>query len=95
MSHPGVFEPSELHDLAEAFDAAWLALLLADGDELMDGRAMRSLLAKRIIAAAEHGETDPRRLKEYALQGVLGPHHLSEFRALSNGPALARDVVGN
>jgi hypothetical protein len=74
MSHPGVFDPSELHDLTDAFDAAWLALLLADGDESMDGPAVRNLLAERIIEAAARGETDPRRLKEYAVQGVLRPH---------------------
>jgi hypothetical protein len=74
MPRPGAFDPSELHDLADAFDAAWLVLLLADGDESMDGPAVRNLLAERIIEAAERGETDPRRLKEYAVQGFLRPH---------------------
>lgn len=74
MPRLGAFDPSELHDLGDAFDAAWLTLLLADGDELMDGPAVRSLLTERVIEAAARGETDPRRLKEYAVQGVLRPH---------------------
>ena len=74
MPRLGAFDPSQLHELADAFDTAWLALLQADGDESMDGPAMRNLLAERIIEAAERGETDPRRLKEYAMQGVLRPH---------------------
>ncbi len=73
MARPFAFGPTELHDLGDAFEAAWLALLLADGNELMDGPAVRSLLAKRIMEAAANGESDPTRLKEYALEGVLGP----------------------
>ena len=73
MAHPLTFGPTELNDLGDAFEAAWLALLLADGDELMDGPAVRSLLAKGIMEAAANGESDPTRLKEYALEGVLGP----------------------
>ena len=73
MARPLAFGPTELHDLADAFEAAWLALLLADGNELMDGPAVRSLLAKGIMEAAANGESDPTRLKEYALEGVLGP----------------------
>jgi hypothetical protein len=73
MARPLAFGPSELDDLGDAFEAAWLALLLADGDELMDGPAVRGLIAKGIIEAATNGETDPKRLKEYALEGVLGP----------------------
>jgi hypothetical protein len=73
MARPLALGPSELDDLADTFDAAWLALLLSDGDEFMDGPAVRSRLAKRIMEAAANGETDPKRLKEYALQGVRGP----------------------
>jgi hypothetical protein len=73
MARPLAYGPSELHDLGEAFEAAWLALLLADGDESMDGPAVRRLLAEGIMEAAESGETDPKRLKAYALEGVLGP----------------------
>ena len=73
MARPLAFGPTELHDLGDAFEAAWLALLLADGNELMDGPAVRNLLAKRIMEAAANGESDPTRLKEYALEGVLGP----------------------
>jgi hypothetical protein len=73
MAHPLALGPSELDDLAEAFEAAWLMLLLTDGDELMDGPAVRSGLAKGIMEAAANGETDPKRLKEYALRGVRGP----------------------
>lgn len=73
MARPLAFGPTELHDLGDAFEAAWLALLLADGDELMDGPAARGLLATAIMEAAASGETDPKRLKEYALEGVLRP----------------------
>jgi hypothetical protein len=79
MTHPLAFGPSELHDLGNVFDAAWRELLLADGDELMDGPAVRKLLAQRIMEAAASGETDPRRLKEYALQGVPGPGRAPRF----------------
>jgi hypothetical protein len=81
MARPLAFGPSELHDLGDAFEAAWLALLLADGDELMDGPAVRSLLAKGIMEAAANGESDPKRLKEYALEGVLGPSRPSDNTA--------------
>jgi hypothetical protein len=73
MSRPLALGPTELHDLGDAFEASWLSLLLADGDELMDGPAVRSLLAKRIMEAVANGESDPARLKEYALEGVLDP----------------------
>ncbi len=73
MARPLALGPTELNNLGDAFEAAWLALLLADGNELMDGPAVRSLLAKRIMEAAANGEIDPTRLKEYALEGVLGP----------------------
>lgn len=73
MARTFSFGPTELHDLGDTFEAAWLALLLADGNELMDGPAVRSLLAKGIMEAAANGESDPTRLKEYALEGFLGP----------------------
>jgi hypothetical protein len=76
MERPLAFGPSELHELGTAFEAAWLTLLLADGDELMDGPAVRNLLAKGIMEAVADGESDPTRLKEYALEGVLGPSRL-------------------
>lgn len=70
MARQLAFGPTELHDLGDAFEAAWLALLLADGNELMNGPAVRNLLAKRIMDAAANGESDPTRLKEYALESV-------------------------
>ena len=73
MTHPHAFGPSELHDLGNAFEAAWMTLLIADGDELKDRPAMRRLLAQRIMEAAANGVSDPKRLKEYALQDLLGP----------------------
>jgi hypothetical protein len=77
MARATAFGPTEIRGLVGAFEAAWQALLLADGDELMDGQAMRSRLAKGIMEAAANGETDPQRLKEYALRGVLRPSTLS------------------
>jgi hypothetical protein len=78
MARALAFGPTELHDLGDALEAAWLALLLADGNELMDGPAVRSLLAKGIMEAAAKGESDPKRLKDYALEGVLGPPGASD-----------------
>jgi hypothetical protein len=77
MARATAFGPTEIRSLAGAFEAAWQALLLADGDELMDGPAVRSRLAEGIMEAAANGETDPQRLKECALRGVLRPSRLS------------------
>jgi hypothetical protein len=77
MARAIAFGPTEIRSLVGAFEAAWQALLLADGDELMDGPATRSRLAEGIMEAAANGETDPQRLKEYALEGVLRPSRLS------------------
>jgi hypothetical protein len=77
MARATAFGPTEIRDLVGAFEAAWQALLLADGDELMDGPAVRSRLAEGIMEAAANGETDPQRLKECALRGVLRPSRLS------------------
>ena len=77
MARATAFGPTEIRELVGAFEAAWLELLLADGDEPMDGPAMRNRLAEGIMEAAANGETDPQRLKEYALRGVLRPSGLS------------------
>ena len=84
MARPLVLAPNELHDLGDAVEDAWLALLLADGNELMDGPAVRSLLAKGIMEAAANGESDPTRLKEYALEGVLGPSRAMRIMPQAN-----------
>jgi len=73
MTCVSAFGPSELRDLENAFEAAWLALLSADGSKLIDGPTIRSRLARGVMEAAASGETDPAGLKEQALRYVLGP----------------------
>ena len=72
MTYVSVFGPSELRNLENAFEAAWLALLSADEIKLIDGPAVRSRLARGIMEAAATGETDPHGLKVQALRCVLG-----------------------
>jgi hypothetical protein len=63
------FGPETLSALQEAFDMAFTEVLAAP-DPDMDEQVTRDLIAQRIVEAAqEHGERDPVRLKDYALQG--------------------------
>ena len=63
------FDADTLRVLHEAFDRACLALLDLP-DVHIDEQMARDLIARRIVAAAhEHGERDPKRLKDYALEG--------------------------
>jgi hypothetical protein len=60
--------------LGNAFDAAWEAVL-GSGSPPVDAKhadAIREALAKHIIEMMRHGERNPRRLAENALQLVLG-----------------------
>ncbi len=62
------FDPATLEALQEAFDLAWpqiadMPIVSSDRD------AARELLAQRIIAAAQEGQTqDPQQLKVRALK---------------------------
>lgn len=63
------FEPSVLHTLVEVFESAWQSLESEGRVPAGSERAVRDLLAKRIIACAQTGEKDFNRLKAYALGG--------------------------
>jgi hypothetical protein len=61
------YDPQTLDVLTRAFDDAWVDVQGMLGQRLLDPIALRSLLAKRILAAADAGERDPRRLKLLAM----------------------------
>jgi hypothetical protein len=63
------FDEETTRVLGSAFDAAWEEVEATNIQPTDDGQAasMRELLAKFIIAKAEHGERDAKRLVETAL----------------------------
>lgn len=63
------FDPEALRVLQTVFDAAWETVTSSGSDFATHGRAAsaREALARRIIATAERGETDPRSLLDDAL----------------------------
>ncbi|PZR85675.1 MAG: hypothetical protein DLM68_10760 [Hyphomicrobiales bacterium] len=63
------FDPESVRVLEIAFDSAWKTVISSGSDLALNGRAAstREALARRIIAMAERGETDPRRLIDDAL----------------------------
>ncbi len=65
------FSPSELCTLRRVVDDAWAELEKTNGP-LSPERAQltRELLAHRVMARAAHGERDPERLKQHAVQGM-------------------------
>jgi hypothetical protein len=64
------YDPETLRVLTNAFDEAWMDIQAMLGNKPLDPTATRSALAKRIMAAAERGERDPKRLKLIALRAV-------------------------
>ena len=64
------FDPETLSLLSRVFDEAWIETQVTLGNKPLDATAVRSALAKRIMAAAKGGERDPDRLKLIALQAV-------------------------
>jgi hypothetical protein len=64
------FNPETLHLLGSALDDAWQRLEVRNGVRVHlngSGDAVRTILAKHIIAMAEQGERDRQRLIEGAL----------------------------
>ena len=57
------YDPQTLDVLTRVFDEAWGDFQKMVGHKPLDPNGLRSLLAKRIMAAAAKGERDPRRLK--------------------------------
>src|SRR5271166_2990498 len=66
----GCFDPEAIEMLASAFDDAWEAVQRLGGtlSKPPYANAIREVLAKRIIETAQCGQTNPRRLREDALQ---------------------------
>ena len=60
-----VFEPEETRAMAAAFEAACVALQLAD-----NAAREREAVAVRIIELARRGERDPIRLSEYVIRNA-------------------------
>ena len=64
------YDPETLAVLTRVFDEAWMDIQTMLTVRPLDAVAMRTGLAKRIMAAANEGERDPVRLKLIALQAV-------------------------
>jgi hypothetical protein len=64
------YDPETLDMLIRVFDEAWAATQAKLVNRPSDANALRSALAKVIIAAADKGERDPARLKLIALRAV-------------------------
>ena len=64
------YDPETLSIMTRAFDEAWVDVQGMLGKNPINATSLRSVLAKRIMAAAEHGERDPKRLKLVALRAI-------------------------
>ena len=64
------YDPETLVVLSRVFDEAWIDIRARVGPTPVDADGLRSVLAKRIIAAATTGERDPRRLKFIAMGAI-------------------------
>ena len=67
---PASYDPDTLHVLLRVFDEAWIDIRGMLGATPVDAATLRSALAKRIMAAADKGERDPKRLKLIALRAI-------------------------
>jgi hypothetical protein len=61
---PNFFPPEALESMSSAFEEAWLEL--AD-DGSIDAEQARRRLARTIVALASVGETNPAKMKQFAL----------------------------
>ena len=66
------YDPETLNALTRAFDEAWIAVQGMVGRTPLDPNGLRSVLAKRIMAAAARGERDPKQLKLIAVGAIDG-----------------------
>jgi hypothetical protein len=64
------FDPDTLRVLLRVYDEAWIDILRMIGAKPVDATALRAALATRIMAAANSGERDPKRLKLIALRAI-------------------------
>jgi hypothetical protein len=67
---PTAYDPDTLHVLLRVFDEAWIDIRGMLGATPVDATALRAALAKRLMAAADSGERDPKRLKLIALGAI-------------------------
>lgn len=70
MFPAAAYDPETLGVLNRVFDEAWMDIQTMLGAAPLDPTAMRSEVAKRIMAAANDGERDLARLKLIALRAV-------------------------
>jgi hypothetical protein len=64
------YDPETVGLLKRVFDEAWRDILGIIVAPPLDPDAMRSVLAKRIMAAVNSGERDPKRLKLIAIDAI-------------------------
>jgi hypothetical protein len=64
------YDHETLGVLIHVFDEAWMDIQAMLATQPLDPNAMRSALAKRIMAAANDGERDPKQLKLIALRAI-------------------------
>jgi hypothetical protein len=67
---PATYDPETLSVLNYAFDEAWMDVKAMLGAKPLDPNGMRSAMAKRMMAAANEGERDPKRLRLIALRAI-------------------------
>ena len=70
MFPANAFDTETLGVLTRALEDAWIAVQSALGVTPLDPDQLKSRLAHRIMAAADKGERDPKRLKLIALQAI-------------------------
>ena len=64
------YDPETQRVLLRAYDEAWIDIRGMLGAAPLDAAGWRYELAKRLTAAADNGERDPRRLKLIALRAI-------------------------
>ena len=70
MQQANFLPPDVLSVSSQAFEEAWTETQLILGSPPVDPSAIRTLLARRIMAAAGRGERDRARLKNIALGAI-------------------------
>jgi hypothetical protein len=72
MFPAAAYDPDTLRVLLRVYDEAWIDIRGMLGTAPVDATALRAALATRIMAAANSGERDPKRLKLIALRAIDG-----------------------
>jgi hypothetical protein len=72
MFSAAAYDPDTLRVLLRVYDEAWVDIRGMLGAKPVDATALRAALAKRIMAAANSGERDPKRLKLIPLGAIDG-----------------------